>query len=73
MPKNFELKKNINNIKKIINSLKKYNKMKIIYGGSVNPENIKDLSKISEIDGFIIGGASTNPKKFIDIIKKSIN
>ena len=73
MPKNFELKKNINNIKKIINSLKKYNKMKVIYGGSVNPENIKDLSKISEIDGFIIGGASTNPKKFIDIIKKSIN
>ena len=73
IPKNFELKKNINNIKKIINSLKKYNKMKIIYGGSVNPENIKDLSKISEIDGFIIGGASTNPKKFIDIIKKSIN
>ena len=73
MPKNFELKKNINNIKKIINSLKKYNKMKVIYGGSVNPENINDLSKISEIDGFIIGGASINPKKFIDIIKKSIN
>ncbi len=37
------------------------------------PENIKNLSKISEIAGFIIGGASTNPKKFIDIIKKSIN
>ena len=37
------------------------------------PENINDLSKISEIDGFIIGGASINPKKFIDIIKKSIN
>ena len=36
-------------------------------------ENINDLSKISEIDGFIIGGASINPKKFIDIIKKSIN
>ena len=47
--------------------------MKVIYGGSVNPENINDLSKISEIDGFIIGGASINPKKFIDIIKKSIN
>ena len=47
--------------------------MKIIYGGSVNPQNIKYLSKISEINGFIIGGASINPKKFIDIIKKSIN
>ena len=73
VPKNSELKKNINNIKKIIKSLKRYNKMKIIYGGSVNPQNIKYLSKISEINGFIIGGASINPKKFIDIIKKSIN
>ena len=73
VPKNSELKKNINNINKIIKSSKKYNKMKIIYGGSVNPENIKNLSKISEIAGFIIGGASTNSKKFIDIIKKSIN
>jgi len=73
IPKDSELKKNINNINKIIKSLKKYNKMKIIYGGSVNPENIKNLSKISEIEGFIIGGASTNPKKFIDIIKKTIN
>ena len=73
IPKNYELKRNINNINKIINSLKKYNKMKIIYGGSVNPQNIKNLSKIQEIDGFIVGGASLNPKKFIDIIKKSIN
>ncbi len=73
VPKNSELKKNISNIKKIINSLKKYNKIKIIYGGSVNPLNVKELSKISEINGFIIGGSSINPKKFIDIIKKSIN
>lgn len=73
IPKDSELRKNINNITKIIKSLKKYNKMKIIYGGSVNPKNIKNLSKIREIDGFIIGGASINPKKFIDIIKKSIN
>ena len=72
IPKSSELKININNIKKIIISLKKFNKIKIIYGGSVNPQNIKDLNKISEIDGFLVGGASINPKKFIDIIKKSI-
>ena len=35
--------------------------------------NVKDIAKIKEIDGFIIGGASINSKKFIDIIKKSIN
>jgi len=73
IPKNYDLKKNINNIKKIINSLKKSNKVKIIYGGSVNPQNAKELVKISQINGFIVGGASINAKKFIDIIKKSIN
>ena len=29
------------------------------------------LSKIKNIDGFLIGGASQKPNKFIDIIKKS--
>jgi len=42
---------------------------KILYGGSVNPKNIKLLSSIDEIDGFLIGGASRSSKKFIDIIK----
>ena len=42
---------------------------KVLYGGSVNKNNIKFLSSISEIDGFLIGGASQSAKKFIDIIK----
>ena len=46
---------------------------KILYGGSVNPQNIIDLKKIKALDGFLIGGASLNPKKFIDIIKKTYN
>ena len=45
----------------------------IIYGGSVNSKNIKDLKEISLIKGFLIGGASQNAKNFIDIIKKTIN
>jgi len=73
VPKDYELKKNIRNIKKILNSLKNSKKIKILYGGSVNPQNAKYLAKISEINGFIIGVASINAKKFIDIIKKSIN
>ena len=43
---------------------------KVLYGGSVNNKNISLFSKISEIDGFLIGGASQSSKKFIDIIKK---
>ena len=45
---------------------------KILYGGSVNGSNIEKLKKIPNIDGFLIGGASQNSKKFIDIIKKTI-
>jgi triosephosphate isomerase (TIM) len=44
---------------------------KVLYGGSVNPNNITNLRKINNIDGYLIGGASQNVKKFIDIVKKT--
>ena len=73
IPNNFELKKTIVIIKKSLSKFTKGNKIRIIYGGSVNPKNVKNLAKIKELDGFLVGGASLNAKKFIDIIKKSIN
>ena len=69
-----DLAKNIKDIKKIlISSNKKLKNAKILYGGSVNPINVKEIMKIKDIKGLLIGGASLNSKKFIDIIKKSIN
>ena len=63
----------INTIKFIKNEFKKILKIKkvpkILYGGSVNPKNIRLFSSIRDIDGFLIGGASQSSKKFIDIIK----
>ena len=41
--------------------------------GSVNNKNIDELKDINIIDGFLVGGASQNSKKFIDIIKKTFN
>ena len=73
IPTNNSLKKQILNIKKIINKFCKIKNPKIIYGGSVNSKNIIELKKISLINGFLIGGASQNTKNFIDIIKKTIN
>ena len=70
---NKELTKQVINIKKIIKNKFKNQKSKIIYGGSVNNQNINNLKQIKEINGFLIGGASQNSKKFIDIIKKTIN
>ena len=74
IPKEKDLAKNIKDIKKIlISSNKKLKSAKILYGGSVNPSNVKEIMKIKDIKGLLIGGASLNSKKFIDIIKKSIN
>ena len=70
---NKELIKQVIIIKKIIKNKFKNQKTKIIYGGSVNNQNINNLKQIKEINGFLIGGASQNSKKFIDIIKKTIN
>ena len=44
---------------------------RVLYGGSVSPENINNLKEINNIDGFLIGGASQSSKKFIDIVKKT--
>ena len=46
---------------------------KILYGGSVNPLNVNVLKKIDNLDGFLVGGASQNSNKFIDIVKKTFN
>jgi len=35
---------------------------RILYGGSVNAKNCKDLSKEKDIDGFLVGGASLKPE-----------
>ena len=67
IPKTNELLSTINFIKK------KVGNNKILYGGSVNPKNIHDLKLINNLDGFLVGGASQDSKKFIDIIKKMYN
>ena len=62
------------NLFEIIDFIKKsIKKCKVLYGGSVNPKNIHLLKTISNIDGYLIGGASQDPNKFIDIIKKTYN
>jgi triosephosphate isomerase (TIM) len=44
-------------------------KVRILYGGSVKPENAKSLMSEEEIDGALVGGASLNPKSFAAIVK----
>ena len=42
---------------------------RILYGGSVNPGNAADLAAQTDIDGFLVGGASLDPERFLNIIR----
>jgi triosephosphate isomerase len=44
-------------------------KLRILYGGSVKPENAHSLMSEEEIDGGLVGGASLDPKSFAAIVK----
>ena len=70
IPEIDDLSKIVLSIKKELKKIFKNSKFpQVLYGGSVNPQNIRLFSKIDELDGFLIGGASQSSKKFIDIIK----
>src|SRR5215475_5347657 len=43
--------------------------LRILYGGSVKPDNISALMKEEEIDGALVGGASLDPASFAAIVK----
>jgi triosephosphate isomerase len=45
------------------------NEVTILYGGSVKPENAKQLFDCKEIDGALVGGASLKADSFTDIIQ----
>jgi triosephosphate isomerase len=44
------------------------NKLRILYGGSVKPDNVSALMAQEEIDGALVGGASLDPKSFAAIV-----
>lgn len=71
VPKNEFIEDIASNIKKYV-----YNKygieVSVLYGGSVNEENIEKLEKIPSIDGYLIGGCALDPEsigKLIDCVR----
>jgi triosephosphate isomerase len=44
-------------------------RIRIQYGGSVKPENARDLMTQPDIDGALVGGASLDPRSFAEIVK----
>ena len=69
--------KDINRIHKSIRKMihkkigKKASEISILYGGSVNPNNSKDILDLSDVDGALVGGASLKSKDFCKIIDSS--
>jgi triosephosphate isomerase len=44
------------------------NSMRILYGGSVKPNNVKELMAMPDIDGALVGGASLDPETFKQLV-----
>ena len=42
---------------------------RILYGGSVKPDNIADIMAKADVDGALVGGASLEPKDFVRIVR----
>lgn len=58
-------------IESVIKTIKEFNSdLIVIYGGSVNLDNLDSLMKISLLDGFLIGNASLNAQTFYSILDK---
>ena len=67
IPETNEINETIDFIKNTI--MDKYEcKMDCLYGGSVNNENIHELSQIKGINGFLVGGASLDVTKVKDML-----
>ena len=43
--------------------------VRVLYGGSVNPGNIKEFMAKSHIDGALVGGVSLDPDKFAAVVR----
>jgi triosephosphate isomerase len=43
--------------------------IRILYGGSVKPENTRSLCSLKDIDGALVGGASLDPHSFAEIVR----
>ena len=56
----------LDEIKEVSKTIKEFcgENKKILYGGSINISNSRDILNLKEIDGALVGGASLNPKEF---------
>ncbi len=71
IPLQSEIREMHKNIKEIIFSKSKKN-VKVLYGGSVNEQNIQEILSVNNVDGVLIGGASLKIKDFLAIYSSAV-
>ena len=52
------------------NALKQTIEKPLLYGGSVNQKNIQEIRAIEGVDGVLVGSASLDAKKFVDLMRR---
>ena len=71
IPLQSEIREMHKNIKEIVFSKSKKN-VKVLYGGSVNKQNIQDILSVNIVDGVLVGGASLKIKDFLAIYGSAV-
>jgi triosephosphate isomerase len=71
IPNNSEIEEMHTLIKNEVKKLKNKS-VKVLYGGSVNPKNAKEIMSIKNVDGTLVGGASLNIKDFLAIYTSAV-
>lgn len=69
IPTNEQIENTIADIKKAVLEMFGYKNISVLYGGSVNVKNIAELNKVSNINGYLIGGAALDPQALLSIIE----
>lgn len=62
----------IRNVLKRLYGKRVSDKIRILYGGSVNPKNIDELLSMSDIDGALVGGASLDPNSYLELVNAAL-
>ena len=71
IPLQSEIREMHKNIKEIVFSKSKKN-VKVLYGGSVNEQNIQEILSVNNVDGVLVGGASLKIKDFLAIYGSAV-
>ncbi|MBI2621146.1 MAG: triosephosphate isomerase [Candidatus Levybacteria bacterium] len=59
-------------VSEFVQKIKEKIQSKVIYGGSVDAQNIKEYLSIENVDGVLVGGKSLEPQSFINILKNAV-